>query len=58
MFAQTPANRIGDIALAATVWSNDRGNARAEGEIGLLGESFESFYGYTFYSKHLYLRLD
>src|SRR5207249_12237174 len=42
LFAHYPGDRIGDVALAASVRADDGGNALVEGKLRLVGEGFES----------------
>ena len=42
LFAQHPAHRVGDVRLAAAVWSHDRGHALLERQLHRSGERFES----------------
>ena len=42
LFAQHPAQRIGDIRLAGTVWSDDSRNTRRENEVRFRGKGFKA----------------
>ena len=42
LLAEDPANRVGDVALAAPVGTDDRRNARLEDETGFLREAFKA----------------
>ncbi len=53
LFAQTPANGIGYVALAAPVWAHNGGYAGTKGEFGLLGKGLESFEVYSLNSQHI-----
>ncbi len=42
LFSQGPADGVGDVALAAAVWSNDRGDPGLKGKFDLVREGFET----------------
>ena len=44
LFAQHPAHRIGDVALAAAVGAHDPRDAVFEGDLGVVGKGFEAVY--------------
>ena len=54
LFAQHPAHRIGNIALAAPVRPDDRGHPRLELELGLVRKTFEphDFQTFKVHSRH------
>ena len=42
LLAEHPGERVGDIALAAAIRTDDRGHAAVEGQLGAIGERLES----------------
>src|SRR5262249_16922954 len=42
LLAHDPRDRVGDIALATPVWTDYRGDAFVEGQLGSIGERFEA----------------
>src|SRR5574337_1234666 len=42
LLAESPTDRVGEVALAAAVWADNGRHARLEGHLDLLGECFEA----------------